>query len=189
MPRLIDTTLREGEQTPGLHLCLTAKKRLFAGLTKTGVDEIELGMASAANPDLAELVSFADTHFPLQPFSLWCRCRKEDIRLAASLRPSVLALSIPTSDLHLKKKLKRDRAWASAQVATSIRLALALGVPKVALGLEDASRADHGFLVEITEIARGAGAFRIRIADTVGIADPAMIACWQRSGGGSALPQ
>ncbi|MBU0682344.1 MAG: hypothetical protein KKD73_13085 [Proteobacteria bacterium] len=56
MPRLIDTTQREGEQTPGLHLCLAAKIQLFTGLTRTGVVEIELGMANAANLDLAELV-------------------------------------------------------------------------------------------------------------------------------------
>ena len=175
MPRLIDTTLREGEQTPGLHLSLAAKKCIFAGLVKTGVDEIELGVATSANPDLAELCSYADDHFPLQPISLWCRCREEDIRFAATLRPSILSLSIPASDLHLEKKLGKNRSWAAARVAISVRLALSLGINKVALGLEDASRADRAFLSELAEVARQSGAFRIRLADTVGIADPAMI--------------
>ncbi len=176
MPRLIDTTLREGEQTPGLHLSVATKKRIFAGLVATGVDEIELGVATAANTDLAELVCYAGTHFPGQPFSLWCRCREEDIYFAATLRPEVLSLSIPASDLHLTKKLGKDRCWAGAKVVASIRLALSLGIKKVALGLEDGSRADRAFLHELAELAREAGAFRIRLADTVGIADPAMIA-------------
>lgn len=175
MPRLIDTTLREGEQTPGLHLRLATKKRIVAGLTQTAVDEIELGVVSAANPDLAALVRHLATHFPCQPFSLWCRCRADDIRLAASLRPTVLALSIPASDLHLQKKFNKDRAWARSQVATSIRQARELGLARVALGLEDASRADPAFLRELAVVARAAGAFRLRLADTVGIAEPAMM--------------
>ena len=176
MPRLIDTTLREGEQTPGLHLSLAAKKRIYAGLARIGIDEIEMGVATAANFDLPALARYASRHFPLQPSSLWCRCREEDIRFAATLRPGVLSLSIPASDLHLKKKFGKDRAWAGAKAAASIELALSLGIKKVALGLEDASRADRQFIAELAEIAREAGAFRLRLADTVGIADPALMA-------------
>ncbi|MBU0681240.1 MAG: hypothetical protein KKD73_07450 [Proteobacteria bacterium] len=176
MARLIDTTLREGEQTPGLYLSPTVKKQIFAGLARCGVDEIELGVATAANTDLAELCGYARDHFPRQPFSLWCRCKEEDIRLAATLSPAVLSLSIPASDLHLEKKLGRDRSWALTTVAFSVRLAVSLGIKKVALGLEDASRADRPFLRELAALAREAGAFRIRVADTVGIADPVMMA-------------
>lgn len=176
MPRLIDTTLREGEQTAGLHLTPAAKRDIFTGLTRTGVDEIELGVATSANSDLPGLCSFAKAHFPRQSFSLWCRCRKEDIRFAASLRPAVLSLSIPASDLHLEKKLGKDRAWALATATEAICLGRSLGINKIALGLEDGSRADPAFLAGVATVAREAGAFRIRLADTVGIADPALIA-------------
>ncbi|MDR9502062.1 MAG: pyruvate carboxyltransferase [Desulfurivibrionaceae bacterium] len=175
MARLIDTTLREGEQTPGLHFSLAAKKRIYAGLARTGVDEIEIGVASLANADLPALANYAGSHFRHQPFSIWCRCKEEEIRLAARLQPSVLNLSIPASDLHLAKKFGRERPWALSTARAAIGQALALGIGKVALGLEDASRADHGFLRALGAVAEEAGAFRLRLADTVGLADPALI--------------
>ncbi len=175
MPRLIDTTLREGEQTPGVHFPLALKKVIVSGLARAGVGEIELGVATAENPDLIALHSYASDHFPHQSFSLWCRCREEDIRFAASLQPSVLSLSIPASDLHLAKKFGKDRVWACRQVAASVHLALSLGIKRVSLGLEDSSRADRDFLNLLVRVAKEAGVFRVRLADTVGIADPEMI--------------
>ncbi|MEN8258442.1 MAG: hypothetical protein ABFS09_11330 [Thermodesulfobacteriota bacterium] len=176
MLRLIDTTLREGEQTSGIHLSLAAKKQIFAGLAMIGVDEIEMGGATVANPDLAKLSRYVGEHFPGQSVSLWCRCLEADIRFAATLRPSVLSLSIPASDLHLAKKFGKDQVWACAKVAASVRLALSLGIKKVALGLEDGSRADRDFLRLLGKVAKDAGVFRVRIADTVGVADPTMMA-------------
>lgn len=176
MPKLIDTTLREGEQTPNIHFSLAVKKRIFTGLTHANVDEIELGIATPTNLDLPKLSTYAHNHFPRQSVALWCRCHADDIRYAASLHPSVLSLSIPATDLHLQKKLGKDRSWALATVADSIGLARSLGVKRVALGLEDGSRADPSFLRELARVAQGAGAFRLRLADTVGIADPALIA-------------
>jgi len=98
-----------------------------------------------------------------------------DIDHGASLRPSCLSLSIPASDLHLNKKLGKDRTWALKQLKRSIQQALSAGVPKVALGLEDASRADISFLRELAQAAEEAGAFRLRLADTVGICTPSTI--------------
>jgi len=175
MPQIIDTTLREGEQAPGVYFTLAAKKRILTGLAGLGVEEVEVGVASHEHQDLAPVCRFMHNALPDQPFSLWCRCREADIRYAASLAPSCLALSIPSSDLHLRKKLSKNRDWAANQLKLSIGLALELGIPRVAVGLEDATRAEFKFIKQLATIARNQGASRLRLADTVGIATPDQI--------------
>ncbi len=169
---LIDTTLREGGQTPGVVFNLETKKKIIRYLVAVGVDEIELGVASEKEQDMGRLTGWIRSAFPDQSFSLWCRCRQEDIRFAATLQPAVLALSIPVSDLHLERRLGKGRVWAETRLAESIQLALSLGIPQVAVGFEDATRADHGFMKELAHVARDAGGFRLRLADTVGVASP-----------------
>lgn len=175
MIRIIDTTLREGEQSNGVYFSLLDKKEILAGLVQCGIDEIELGLVNPDSRELISLCSFCNTHYPKQSFSLWCRCLERDIRWAAGLKPDVLALSIPASDLHLEKKLGKDRSWAILQMQQSIHIAKESGITKIAIGLEDASRADSNFINQLAQAAEAAGAFRLRLADTVGIASPKAI--------------
>ena len=142
MVRIIDSTLREGEQAANVLFSREAKEKIIAGLVGLGVDEIELGISHPLNRELISLAGYARHTWPRQPFSVWCRCRAEDIAFAATLGPSCLSLSIPASDLHLQKKLKKNRKWALEQLTCSIRQALDMGISRVALGLEDATRAD-----------------------------------------------
>ncbi len=174
--RIIDTTLREGEQTVGVSFTLHAKKRIIDGLVGLGVDEIELGVVSKQNQELEELVAYVRSAHPEQSISLWCRCLENDIHHAVSLAPDVLSLSIPASDLHLATKMGKDRAWAKLRLARSLAIAAQAGMRKVSVGLEDASRADMGFVQLLAGIAKKGGAFRLRLADTVGIASPTTIA-------------
>jgi homocitrate synthase NifV len=87
----------------------------------------------------------------------------------------VLSLSIPTSDLHINKRLRKDRDWVRSTLTVSVKAAKFLGVQKVSVGFEDATRADVAFLRELAEIAEQSGAWRIRLADTVGVATPGTI--------------
>jgi homocitrate synthase NifV len=116
--------------------------------------------------------------------ALWCRCRAEDIRYAASLKPDVLSLSLPASDLHISMRLGKSQAWVLATLKSSVRLAMDLGLTVISLGIEDSSRANPEFLAKLMATAMAAGVTRIRFADTVGILTPnetgAMIATWQR---------
>jgi len=176
LAKIIDTTLREGEQAPGVYFDLEVKKQIIDGLAGVAVDEIEIGISSRENDDLEPLAEYVRNTYPQQAFSLWCRCLAADISHGASLRPACLSLSIPASDLHLEKKLGKDRGWAVKQLKQSIQQALAAGVPRVAVGLEDASRADTVFVRELAQAAEEAGAFRLRLADTVGICTPSTIA-------------
>lgn len=173
---IIDSTLREGSQAPGIDFDNADKIRIIHGLGVLGVDEIEVGVASAAYPELSSLINAARCmEQNTARLALWCRCREEDIEFAARCAPDVLSLSIPVSDLHLTQKLGYDRRWALDTLAKSLTHARDIGLPCISVGLEDATRADRNFLADMVTVAAAAGAARIRLADTVGIATPAMI--------------
>lgn len=172
---IIDTTLREGEQTPGLLFSLPEKKRILDGLVKIGVTEAELGVSSRLHPCPESLISYCRTTHPHLKLSLWSRCKKEDILHASELTPDILSLSMPVSDMHLQDRLRKNRQWAQQTMVASIELARQKGMA-VALGFEDATRSDPRFLMQMAKTAARHGAVRIRIADTVGIASPTQFA-------------
>jgi homocitrate synthase NifV len=172
--RIIDTTLREGEQTPGVTFTLSEKMRIVDGLAAIGVAEVEVGIASPLVRDIDKLLAYCRDRHPRLPLSLWSRCHRDDITLAGRLGPDVLSLSIPVSDLHLGPRLGKDRHWARRQMSESIAMAVDAGL-SVSVGFEDATRADTGFLAEMAGRAELAGAGRIRLADTVGLCSPGRI--------------
>ncbi len=170
---IIDSTLREGEQTPGIAFTDADRLSIIRGLCRVGVDEIELGVASPANNYLRELFYNARriTRGGCR-LGIWSRCKSEDIIFAAACKPDVISISIPVSDLHISKRLQKNRAWIKHILAVSIRQALALDIPYISVGLEDASRADPDFLLQIAQTAEENGARRVRLADTVGTCTP-----------------
>lgn len=169
--KIIDTTLREGEQTPGILFALPEKKHIIDGLAEIGVQEIELGISSRLTTCLPELIQHCRTRWPNLQTSVWSRCKEEDIQHAASLQPDVISLSMPVSDIHLQNKLGKSREWAVSTLMTSVASARASGL-RVSVGFEDGTRADLDFLLQMSQVAEKSGAFRIRIADTVGTASP-----------------
>jgi len=177
--RLVDTPLREGAQAPVPYLTPGQRGDLIAGLARIGVAEIELGhivadtaMGADALPDL---LAVAAARAPGVRRAVWCRATEPDIRAAAALGPDVVSFALPVSDLHLRARLHRDRAWALARVPVLVEAARSGGIGCVSIGLEDATRADPVYLVDVVHAAAEAGADRVRLADTVGIADPATI--------------
>ncbi|WP_167505999.1 LeuA family protein [Desulfosediminicola flagellatus] len=173
--KIIDTTLREGEQTPGVLFKVEEKKAIIDQLAAIGIQEVELGIASPLNSCLPELIKHCKTTWPELQTSVWSRCKDEDIRYCAQLKPDVISLSIPTSDLHLYDKMSKDRNWAAITLQESILLAGNLGIEKISVGFEDSLRSEPMFLLNMAKTAEAEGAFRIRIADTVGSATPATI--------------
>jgi homocitrate synthase NifV len=171
---LIDTTLREGEQTVGINFTTGQKKKIINGIALVGISEMEIGIASPLAHDLDVIMTFCRRQYSGLRISLWCRCREEDVLYAATLSPDCLSLSIPVSDLHLDTRLGKGRAWAEHAMQSAIRVALQKGMA-VSVGFEDATRADPEFLSKMARMAEQEGAFRIRLADTVGVATPAQI--------------
>lgn len=172
---IIDTTLREGEQTPGVTFSLTEKKCILDGLVRIGVTEAELGISSKLHPCPGPLIHYCRAKHPKLKLSLWSRCKEDDIIHALQLGPDILSLSVPVSDLHLNDRLQKDRSWAQKTMETSIDFARKKGLA-VSIGFEDATRSDPNFLIKMAVAAERHGAVRIRLADTVGIASPTQLA-------------
>lgn len=169
--KIVDTTLREGEQTPGVQFSLEQKKQIVDHLAVIGVHEVELGIASHLSSCLPELIEYVSSSYPELNCSLWSRCREDDIRYAAALGIRRISLSIPVSDRHILTKMEKDHSWVEKYMVDGIELGLSLGM-QVAVGFEDSSRADVSFLQHMASLAGKSGAWRVRLADTVGILSP-----------------
>ncbi|MBA3002362.1 MAG: pyruvate carboxyltransferase [Desulfurivibrio sp.] len=179
MKGLVDSTLREGSQTVGVAFTLEQKVSLAHYLAQVGIEEVEVGIVSPQDHELPDLVSRCRNEAGISRLGLWCRCREDDIACALRLKPDVLSLSVPVSDLHIRVKLGLDRGAVIKMVARAVAKARD-AVGYVSLGLEDATRAESGFLREIIAVACENGVSRIRIADTVGVATPGTIAALVR---------
>ncbi len=173
MAQLLDTTLREGEQAFGVYFSPGLKRRLLFGLMMAGVEEIEIGCAGAE--DLAPLLAWARARRAAiggnTRFSVWMRLREEDMRLAEALQPDAVNVGAPASDAHLQKRMRLHKREMLRKVREGAALARDMGL-RLSLGLEDASRADSSFLCDMAATAAAAGAFRVRLADTVGVLSP-----------------
>jgi 2-isopropylmalate synthase len=169
-----DTTLRDGEQSPGCTMHNDEKLRMAHQLADLGVDVIEAGFAIASQGDSDSIRTIAREVRNARIASL-ARCKREDIEAAArAVEPaekSRIHTFLASSDLHLEAKLKITRAEALEQAAESVRLARTF-TDDVEFSAEDATRTDPDFLVKIVTAAVQAGATTINIPDTVGYTTP-----------------
>ncbi len=172
---LLDSTLREGEQTPGVSFTVEQKLEIARLLDEAGVSMIEAGHPSVA-PDVYTAVKRIvelkrEGVIRRAEIVAHSRAVKTDIETAASLEPDRIAIFYGVSDIHLKYKHRKTREEALQIIAEMVEYARSHGV-KVRFTAEDATRADPEYLVEVVRTARDAGADRVSIADTVGIATP-----------------
>ena len=170
-----DTTLRDGEQSPGCTMHPAEKLRMAHQLAALGVDILEAGFAIASKGDSDSIREIAREVRGPRITSL-ARCKREDIEAAArSIEPaqsSRIHVFLASSDLHLEAKLRISRTQALDQVADSVKLSRSY-VDDVEFSTEDGTRSDPDFLVKMIAIAIEAGATTINIPDTVGYTTPA----------------
>jgi 2-isopropylmalate synthase len=169
-----DTTLRDGEQSPGCSMTTQEKLTMAHALEDLGVDIIEAGFAMASEGDFAAIATITQAVKKPRIASL-ARAKTEDIEMAARALQFAdrarIHVFLASSDLHLEYKLKISRAQALELCGESVRLARSL-VDDVEFSPEDATRSDRDYLVEMVRIAIEAGATTINMPDTVGYSTP-----------------
>ena len=173
--RIFDTTLRDGEQSPGCSMTRAQKLTMARALAELGVDTIEAGFAAASPDDFAAVQDVARAVRGSGVAAL-ARCQRHDIeRAAAALEGAEsprIHVFIATSDLHLAAKLRMSRDEALQAAGAAVELAKRYA-DDVEFSAEDASRSDPDFLSEVFSAAIEAGATTLNVPDTVGYAVPA----------------
>jgi 2-isopropylmalate synthase len=169
-----DTTLRDGEQSPGCSMTTQEKLTMAHALEDLGVDIIEAGFAMASEGDFAAIATITQAIRKPRIASL-ARATTEDIEMASRALKFAdrarIHVFLASSDLHLEYKLKMSRQQALDQTGEAVRLARSL-CDDVEFSPEDATRSERNFLVEMVRIAIEAGATTINMPDTVGYSTP-----------------
>lgn len=167
---IIDTTLRNGEQTAGVVFSKHEKIRITKMLDEIGIPEIEVGTPSLGIIEREIIKEVVENKFNCRIF-VYCEAEPENIIYAAQCGAKNVVINISTSDIHIKKKYKKNRTWVINKLRETIRTARQNDLNFI-ISAEDATRADLEFLLKLVSIAKKKGAYRFRICDTVSKFDP-----------------
>ena len=172
--RIFDTTLRDGEQSPGCSMNLTEKIEMARQLEKLGVDVIEAGFAIASPMDHKSVQTIAAAVSNCTVASL-ARCTKGDIDAAwdavKEAKHPRIHVFLATSDIHMEYKLKMTREQVLERISSMVAYAKSF-CHDIEFSAEDASRSDRAFLAQCYTNAVAAGATTLNVPDTVGYSTP-----------------
>ncbi len=167
---LVDTTLRDGEQTAGVVFSNNEKIRIAKMLDGVGIHQIEAGIPVMGG-DEKEVISKLTKLGLDASIMAWNRANIEDIKHSVDCGVDAVAISISTSDIHITHKLQKSRKWVLDSMAGAVEFAKSNRL-YVSVNAEDASRSNLEFLIEFAKVARDLGADRLRFCDTVGALEP-----------------
>lgn len=167
---IVDTTLRDGEQTAGVVFANEEKIVIAEMLSELGVDQLEVGIPTMGGDEKEAIKQIAKRNLK-SSIMAWNRAVIGDIEQSIDCGVDAVAISISVSDIHIQHKLRTSREWVLENMVKSVEFAKKNGL-YVSVNGEDASRADKDFLVKFIEAAKKAGADRFRYCDTVGIMEP-----------------
>jgi len=171
--RIFDTTLRDGEQTPGISLSPDQKLTIAKKLDELGVDAIEAGFPVISDGELKAVKMITSEGLSAEVCGL-ARANKKDIDAAVNAGLNYIHAFIATSDIHLEHKLKISREQALEKAIEAVEYGKSRGL-QVEFSAEDATRTDREFLKQVFGGVAKAGADRVDIPDTVGYATPEYI--------------
>jgi 2-isopropylmalate synthase len=171
--RILDTTLRDGDQAAGFAFTVKQKISLAHALAEAGIDTIETGFPLSSPSDF-EVCRELAREFPGRT-AVMCRGRREDIAETAKVfgggRPGILHISLPVSKIHIEAKLGKTEGEL-LRLAGDLAAYAGGFVEEIELGAEDATRAEREFLLDYCGIAARAGVKTVNIADTLGLSSP-----------------
>src|SRR6188474_3094898 len=168
--RIFDTTLRDGEQTPGVSITPEQKLNIAMKLSELGVDTIEAGFPVVSDGEKVGIKNIVKQKLDTEVCVL-ARTVKSDIDSAIDCGVNYVHTFIATSDIHMQYKLKMSREQVLQKALWAVEYAKTHGL-KVEFSAEDATRSDRKFLIDVFKAVSGAGADRIDIPDTVGYSTP-----------------
>ena len=172
--RIFDTTLRDGEQTPGVSITPEQKVQIAIKLDKLGIDTIEAGFPIVSNGEMQAIKRINKEGLNAEICGL-ARTINSDIDSALRCDLKYIHTFIATSDIHLKYKLKMTRDQVLEKAVSAVEYAKKHGM-HVEFSAEDATRSDRFFLYDVFKAVANAGADRVDLPDTVGYATPQYIA-------------
>jgi homocitrate synthase NifV len=169
---IVDTTLRDGEQSPGLAFSIGEKVAIAKALDTVGVNRIEAG-TPAMGKDECRAFEKIKTVCKNADIIGWNRMNLGDIKQSINCGADIIHVCVPASDLLIRDKLRKTRADVLELLATCAQ-SVHSARKELTIGLEDASRADWDFVVHLIETAKNIGATTLRFSDTVGIMTPSL---------------
>ncbi|MBI9090956.1 MAG: hypothetical protein JEZ12_17210 [Desulfobacterium sp.] len=169
---MVDTTLRDGEQAPGVVFSPHERVEIATALDRIGIDEIEAGIPAMGEQACRDIRRLVGLHLSCT-LSCWCRADKGDIEKAARCNTPGVHISFPTSSV-LLKTFDRDEAWVMDTLGQLVDMAKK-DFDQISVGAQDATRTRPDFLYQFAGNAFDAGADRLRLADTVGMISPSMV--------------
>jgi homocitrate synthase NifV len=168
--KIVDTTLRDGEQTAGVVFANHEKVMIAQMLSDLGINQLEVGIPAMGGDEKDTIKAICKRN--LKPSIMaWNRAVIKDIEQSIDCGVDAVAISVSVSDIHIKNKLKTSREWVIENMVKSVEYAKKNGL-YVSVNGEDASRADLDFLTQFIEAGKSAGADRFRYCDTVGVMEP-----------------
>lgn len=167
---IVDTTLRDGEQSPGIALGIEDKIKIAKLLDDIGVYEIEAGVPVISRSEEEGICRIVENKKNAR-ISVWSRMNINDVKRSLACRPDIIHIGTPVSYVQIYSKLKKNKGWVVRNVLECVDLVKS-NHTEVTVGLEDASRSDIGFLLNMIKELQNAGVSVIRVADTVGVLTP-----------------
>lgn len=170
---IVDTTLRDGEQSAGRAFSIDEKVEIAKYMDENNIYQIEAGIPVMGDLE-KECIKRIIASRKNSLISTWNRMNKKDIIQSIECKPDIIHISVPTSDIQIYSNLGKDKIWVEENLRECVYFAKDKGY-EVTIGFEDASRADINYLINLCEIVKDLDVKRVRYADTVGILTPSIV--------------
>lgn len=171
---MVDTTLRDGEQSAGIAFSKEEKIKLALMMDEIGIFQAEIGIPALGLSEQEAIMEVMARRKQMK-IAAWSMMNETDIKLAASCKPDIVHISVPVSYVHIYSVLRKNKQWLKTSLASCVEVGKTYA-NEVTVGFEDASRADISFIVSLAVMLQEMGIKRLRYADTVGVLTPTHVA-------------